>query len=161
MKRHEMGWAVGARLASMEMFPPHPRKKPRVSPTMHPALTAILLHGRSHKTSCQQRNSHKELFHIIFWEDLEPGLPRTHPWRTVDWPLTSYITTAKWKCHLFKCFYAQSEGQEVAEEIFHSKALKKLTQQQCSKLWDNLNIIHLTPGFSYGPHKLMKKACRN
>lgn len=129
IKQDEMGWAVSARLTRTEMLPPPPERNPmRCTLPTQPRQPSFSM-TRHHKTSCLQISTHKELFLIIFLQEFEPGLSKIHPWRSLDWPLMKYITIQKWKCHLFKFFDARSEGQEVAEEIFSSKEINKLTKK--------------------------------
>lgn len=65
MKRHQMGWAAGAGLTGVEMLPPLPKRNPTFLPAYQPQQPSFDI-TRHHKTSCLQRSTHKELFHIVF-----------------------------------------------------------------------------------------------
>lgn len=86
---------------------------------------------------------------FFFLQEFEPGLPKTYPWRSLDQPLTIYITIPKWKCLFFFFLKCQKWGAGGCSRDFQQQEIKQTNnppqQQQCSKLWDNLNVIHLTP----------------
>lgn len=108
---------------------PHPSKETlSVFPYTQPWQPSFSM-AHHHKTSCILRKIHKELFHMIFfYQNLSLGFPKhTHEDLWIGL-LTRYITTATGKCHWFKFFDARSEKQEVAEKIFISKQLNKLTK---------------------------------
>lgn len=109
---------------------PTPQKKPSVfspvpSPDSHPSPWSTILKHQLHP----EKNSQGAIaYDFHFYQNVSLGFPKhTHEdvWIGL---LTKYITITKWKCHWFKFFDARSEKQEVAEKIFISKQLNKLTK---------------------------------
>lgn len=122
-------WAVCAGLTRAEMLPSPFKRNPLCFP-LYPVLTAILLHGPPSKNKLPPKKYSQGAisYDFCFYQNLSLGFPkRTHEGLWIG-PLTKYITIAKWKCHWFNFFDARSEKQEVAENIFISKELNKITK---------------------------------
>lgn len=94
------------------------------SPDSHPSPWPTII-----KQAASWKNSQGAIpYDFYFYRNLCLGFPKHTQEDLWIGLLTKNITIAKWKCQWFKFFDARSEKQKVAEKIFISKELNKLTK---------------------------------